>query len=122
MADCSLVLQQPDISFLLHHNADVLWFILVPHREVTEFYQLSETQQKSLCTAVNLVSQLIDEEFDYHKINVATIGNVVSQMHIHVVGRRRDDPYWPGVVWGQAVHRQHNAEFIEQVRLLLNRQ
>jgi diadenosine tetraphosphate (Ap4A) HIT family hydrolase len=116
LADCSLLQEQDETSFLLHHNADVLWFILVPHTEVVEFYQLSTVQQQRLSDQINQVSRMIQDHYSYDKLNVATIGNVVSQMHIHIVARRRDDPYWPGVVWGQPMHKQHPPGFIEQVK------
>lgn len=119
LADCSLIQEHNHISFLLHANADVLWIILVPHTEVTEFYQLSSEQQLTLCNEINRVSSIINSNFKYDKLNVATIGNVVSQMHIHIVARRQDDPYWPGVVWGQPLHNRHDAAFISQIRQLL---
>ena len=47
--------------------------------------------------------------FAIDKINVASIGNVVSQLHIHVIGRRRDDAYWPDVVWGRSFEKTRDA-------------
>jgi diadenosine tetraphosphate (Ap4A) HIT family hydrolase len=119
IADCSLLQEQDDISVLLHNNADVLWFILVPHTGVVEFYQLTTQQQHNLCAQINRISELISQNFSFDKLNVATIGNVVSQMHIHIVARRKDDPYWPGVVWGQSMQNQHDSALIERVRRLL---
>ncbi len=116
LADCSLLAEQDGISVLLHHNADVLWFILVPHTDAIEYYQLSSSQQQILNEQINRLSKLIKEHFEYDKVNVASIGNVVSQMHIHVVGRRKQDPYWPAVVWGQPMLRQHETAFIEAVK------
>jgi diadenosine tetraphosphate (Ap4A) HIT family hydrolase len=117
--DCNVLQERDDISLLLHNSADVLWFILVPHTDVVEFYQLSEQQQHNLCAQINRISGLIKDNFPFDKLNVATIGNVVSQMHIHIVARRKDDPYWPGVVWGQPVRNYHDASFIDRVRRLL---
>ncbi len=117
--DCSLLYQGSQISYLLHRNADVLWMILVPHTQEVEFYQLPDAEQQLLCQQINRISRLIDEQFDCDKINVATIGNMVSQMHIHIVGRRREDAYWPDVVWGQPVHRSHDEDFIENLRGLV---
>jgi diadenosine tetraphosphate (Ap4A) HIT family hydrolase len=119
IADCNVLQEQDDISLLLHNNADVLWFILVPHTDVVEFYQLSIQQQHNLCLQINRVSELISRNFQFDKLNVATIGNVVSQMHVHIIARRTDDPYWPGVVWGQPVVHQHDASFIDRVRNLI---
>jgi diadenosine tetraphosphate (Ap4A) HIT family hydrolase len=119
VADSSFLQQRDDVTYLLNNNADVLWFILVPHTDVVEFYKLSMSQQHNLCAQINRVSELISNNFQFDKLNVATIGNVVSQMHIHIVARRKDDPYWPGVVWGQPVHNKHDAAFIGRVRSLI---
>jgi diadenosine tetraphosphate (Ap4A) HIT family hydrolase len=119
IADCHVLQELDDMSLLLHNNADVLWFILVPHTDVVEFYQLSMQQQQNLCTQINRISELINNNFQFDKLNVATIGNVVSQMHIHIVARRKEDPYWPDVVWGQPVHHQHDEAFIERVSNLV---
>ncbi len=119
VADSSFLQQRDDVTYLLNNNADVLWFILVPHTDVVEFYKLSMSQQHNLCAQINRVSELISTNFQFDKLNVATIGNMVSQMHIHIVARRKDDPYWPGVVWGQPVQNKHDAAFIDRVRSLI---
>ena len=101
---------------LLHHNAEVLWLILVPHSEHTEFYQLSSAQQQRLLGEINRLSSCLQDEFGSDKINVATIGNVVSQLHIHVIGRRHDDAYWPDVVWGKPVTHTHDAASVADIK------
>ena len=68
-----------------------------------------------MCSQINRVSELMKRHYLIDKINVATIGNVVSQMHIHIVGRRKDDAYWPDVVWGQAFEHRHQAKFVQQL-------
>jgi len=85
---------------LLLNNALVPWFILVPDTGATEIYQLPHEQQLLLLEEINIISNYIRQNFVVDKLNVAAIGNIVSQMHIHLVGRRRDDFCWPGVVWG----------------------
>ncbi len=114
--DCSLLWQDAELSVLLHHNAEVLWLILVPHSEHNEFYQLSSAQQQRLLGEINRLSSCLQDEFGSDKINVATIGNVVSQLHIHVIGRRHDDAYWPDVVWGKPVTETHDADSSADIR------
>ncbi len=114
--DCSLLWQDAGLSVLLHHNAEVLWLILVPHSEHSEFYQLPSAQQQRLLGEINRLSDCLQDEFGSDKINVATIGNVVSQLHIHVIGRRHDDAYWPDVVWGKPVSGTHDAESSAEIR------
>lgn len=85
---------------LLMNDARLPWFILVPHTEVQELYLLPAARQAELLARVNRLSAFIREELGADKLNVAAIGNVVRQLHVHVVGRRVDDHCWPGVVWG----------------------
>lgn len=113
--DCHEITELNGISYLLHRNAEVVWFILVPHTDQTEFYQLTPLLQNQLCSQVNLLSEFIQLHFDIHKINVATIGNIVSQMHIHVIGRRQDDVYWPDVVWGKSFDKTYQAEQVSLI-------
>ncbi|MFV2056240.1 MAG: HIT domain-containing protein [Thiohalomonadales bacterium] len=97
----SYPLGESDSSILLlMRNALFPWFIIVPHTAETELYLLPESTQKILLKQINTISLFIKETLLVDKINVATIGNVVSQFHIHIVGRKHDDVCWPGVVWG----------------------
>ena len=102
-------------SYLLHHNAEVVWFILVPHTEVTELYQLDSGLQLQVYQQINILSDYIHNHFSIDKINVASIGNVVPQLHIHVIGRRRDDVYWPDVVWGKKFKKKRDSTQISLI-------
>lgn len=104
------------VHYRLHENAEVAWFILLPETTETEFFHLPAAQQQSLCAAVNALGEFVLQQFSCDKINIATIGNVVSQMHIHVVGRRHDDRYWPDVVWGQPYDQGYAADRLEEIR------
>ena len=96
--DC-IVLGRLDISqLLLMNNALVPWFILVPVTTETEIVDLSAQDQARLLQEINLLSGFIKENFNITKLNTAAIGNVVSQLHIHVVGRDPADYCWPDVV------------------------
>jgi len=86
---------------LLHNNAAVVWFIVVPKTDKTELFELPSVEQQQLLTAINRLSAFLKEQQSCDKVNIATIGNIVSQLHIHIIGRNQSDPYWPGVVWGQ---------------------
>jgi diadenosine tetraphosphate (Ap4A) HIT family hydrolase len=78
------------------------WFILVPEvaQGIEDLHQLDEETFAEVMLAVRKVSLFVESHFRPEKLNVACIGNIVRQMHIHVVGRFRDDPAWPHVVWG----------------------
>jgi len=99
-ADSYLLGQWEHGSELLMRNAHYPWLVLVPHTEEIEFHRLPFDQQVRLLTCVQLLASFVEQRVAVDKMNIATIGNQVSQMHIHVVGRRRSDPAWPGVVWG----------------------
>ena len=85
---------------VLMANALVPWIIIVPEVNEVEFYKIEASQQQILLQQINQFSEFLKTECKVDKINVASIGNVVQQMHIHVVGRFVDDFCWPGVVWG----------------------
>ena len=86
----------------LSNDANYLWLILVPRVEgCTELIDLSAEDQSLLVDEINIVSRLLQQPFAADKINIATLGNVVSQLHIHCIARYRDDACWPKPVWGQ---------------------
>lgn len=99
----------------------VPWMILVPKVSVKEIYQLSPQEQTSLLTAINLCSEWMMSYFDIEKMNVAALGNVVSQLHVHVVGRSSHDFCWPGVVWGQAERQPYTQEVISDIAQALKK-
>jgi diadenosine tetraphosphate (Ap4A) HIT family hydrolase len=90
---------------LAMNDADFPWLILVPRRAgVSEIIELG-AEQALLMDEMSLVSRALKEETRCDKLNVAAIGNMVPQLHIHIVARRKDDPLWPRPVWGAAPRR-----------------
>jgi len=102
MQDCHKLGTLKSNHILLMNNSLVPWIIIVPEVNVIEFFDIEETQQQTILQQINQLSKFIKSEYKVDKINVATIGNVVKQMHIHVVGRFENDYCWPGVVWGES--------------------
>lgn len=77
------------------------WLILIPRRSgVSEVFDLDAADQRQLWHEASEVGRMLKTLTQADKINVASLGNVVTQLHIHVVARRRDDAAWPGPVWG----------------------
>jgi len=114
--DCH-VLGRLDAGYLLLlDNALVPWFILVPETEKTEFYQLDAELQQHVLDGINRVSAWVEENLEVDKLNVAMIGNKVPQMHIHIIGRRKDDYCWPGVVWASSEKEPYSATTLENVK------
>lgn len=99
-SDC-IILGETDLSLLLLMDNSLLpWFILVPKRNETEIFELAKADQLTLLEEINLLSGFLKTAMKAEKLNVAAIGNIVRQLHIHVVGRSSTDFRWPNVVWG----------------------
>lgn len=109
-------------SLLLMNNSLVPWFIVLPNTTETELYKLPESERRVLEKNINVLSEFILSNFDVEKLNVATIGNVVSQMHIHIVGRHRNDFCWPAVVWGQTARKAYGGSELTSILTLVTRQ
>lgn len=86
---------------ILKDESNFPWMILVPEVDcaVEDLHQLDEEMFQSVMSLLKVVSQFMEIHFRLEKLNVACIGNVVRQMHIHVVARSSSDKAWPGVVW-----------------------
>jgi len=85
----------------MSRDANYPWFILVPQREgVTEIHHLGEEDLQQLLEESRALSVALMDSFDGHKLNVAALGNVVSQLHIHHIVRYPNDMAWPKPVWG----------------------
>ncbi len=87
------------------------WLVLVPRREsVTEILDLSPQDQAQLWREVTLVAQVLRRAQPDLKLNIGALGNVVRQLHLHVLLRQEGDPAWPGPVWGHSPREPHTAE------------
>ncbi|RUO41478.1 diadenosine tetraphosphate hydrolase [Pseudidiomarina aestuarii] len=79
------------------------WLVLVPQRaDCIEFIDLNEADQQQLAADVRWAATLLRQHGKGQKLNVGALGNVVAQLHIHMVLRAPDDPAWPGPVWGHS--------------------
>jgi len=77
------------------------WLILVPRRaDMREIADLSETERAQLIEEATHCARALKAMQPLERVNVAALGNMVPQLHLHVIGRRTDDPAWPGPVWG----------------------
>lgn len=110
----------PLCRLLLMNDAQYPWFILVPRREeVSELFQLDTADQHSLWREATLLAELLKDTFKADKMNVATLGNMVSQLHVHVIARRRSDAAWPAPVWGRHPAQPYAAEQLAEMRARL---
>lgn len=99
--DCQLLGRFELSRLLLMDDCQYPWFILVPDREgIREIHELSSPDSHQLLDESLLLSRAIAAAFKPDKLNVAVLGNLVPQLHVHHVARYHDDPAWPGPVWG----------------------
>ena len=100
LADCHDLGRLPACAVLLHRNAILPWFILVPDTVFNDVLDLPQEHRDAVITDCAAVSTFIKEVLGYDKVNFAGLGNVVPQMHLHVIGRSESDAAWPQPVWG----------------------
>ncbi|HAC69185.1 MAG TPA: diadenosine tetraphosphate hydrolase [Pseudomonas sp.] len=87
------------------------WLVLVPRREsVTEVLDLSPLDQAQLWREVTLVAGVLREAQPDYKLNIGALGNIVRQLHLHILLRREGDPAWPGPVWGHSPREPYSEE------------
>jgi diadenosine tetraphosphate (Ap4A) HIT family hydrolase len=113
--DCHILGKLGSTLLLLMDNALAPWFILVPQTDVTEFHELPYEVQLQLLEQINMISTYLKQELSVDKVNVAAIGNIVRQMHIHVVGRTETDYCWPNVVWGAEGREPYNKLELQKI-------
>jgi diadenosine tetraphosphate (Ap4A) HIT family hydrolase len=100
--DCITLGNFPLCRLLLMNERRYPWFILVPRRAgIAEIHQLPEEDQVQWLRESSALSKALAALFAADKLNIAAIGNLVSQLHVHHVVRYRNDPAWPGTVWGR---------------------
>lgn len=100
-ADSILVSDGPLSQLRLMDDARFPWLLLVPRVDgAIEWVDLDGGQQRLLLAEVNQAARALRAVADVQKLNIGALGNVVSQLHVHVVGRRAEDDAWPGPVWG----------------------
>jgi len=118
-------LQQDTVDFghfplcrlLLLNDCSYPWFVLVPQREkLREIHHMTEVDRQQLWLESTQLSLWMERFFNFDKLNVAALGNVVSQLHLHHVGRRIGDPAWPRPVWGYRPAVPYPVEEIEKLQ------
>jgi diadenosine tetraphosphate (Ap4A) HIT family hydrolase len=102
-ADTAFVADWPLCRVLLMNDARYPWLILVPRRaDVMEIMELTAAERALLMEEMARAGEAVRALPGVAKLNIGALGNLVPQLHIHVVGRRPGDPAWPGPVWGHS--------------------
>lgn len=100
-ADTYPIADHPDYYLGLNKNALVPWFILVPKTNELELFACTDCFKTRIRSTVDSLASFIQQHFTADKMNLATLGNVVSQLHIHIIARTNDDFAYPDPVWGK---------------------
>lgn len=107
----------PLCRLLLSKDANYPWFILVPRQEgVSEVFDLDATQQRQLWQETSLLAEHVRASLGADKMNVATLGNVVSQLHMHVIARFKSDIAWPAPVWGKVAAVAYKEQQLAELK------
>lgn len=99
--DTILLTRLPLCHLLLMNDSQFPWFILVPSLAgITELHHLSVSQQRQFSLESGALSKFLEELFTPETLNIAALGNVVRQLHVHHVARFTSDKAWPKPIWG----------------------
>jgi diadenosine tetraphosphate (Ap4A) HIT family hydrolase len=108
--DTAAIGDLPCSRVVLMNDSNFPWLIVVPRRAgAVEIFDLDEGERAQLMSELALLARLLKDLTGCDKINIAAIGNVVSQLHVHVIARRRDDPAWPRPVFGALPARPYET-------------
>ena len=117
--DCFKLAETTTSLWLLFNNSHFPWFIIVPKTQIEELYLLPLELQAELQQQSALISEFVATQFACDKLNVAAIGNIVKQMHLHIIGRSETDPCWPGVVWGTEYKSPYEKSDVQVIQAKL---
>ena len=121
LADTVAGASLPLCELLIMKDENYPWFVLVPRQpNLREAYELSAEDQQQLTREVNGFAKFLQQAVGAEKMNVAALGNMVSQLHVHVIARSSADPAWPAPVWGKHPAKPLSDETLAQ-RLALAR-
>lgn len=119
-ADCHRLGGAGDARLLLSREAALHWFLLVPDTDCVDLLDMPAVARDALVQTAADLSSLLKGPLAYPKVNVGSLGNVVPQLHLHVVGRRPGDFCWPDPVWGRpGPGRVYSPESLETLRQML---
>ena len=114
------VARLPLCRVLLMNDRRSPWLILVPERDsVREIHQLSPADRAALIEEIAQASGVLERLFHPDKVNVGALGNIVPQLHVHLVARAVGDPAWPGPVWGSGAAVPYAEGEIAEIRARL---
>ncbi len=113
--DSVLIADGPLSQIRLMNDDRFPWIVLVPRvAGAGEWIDLDGGQQRLLLAEINQISQHLKQKPNVTKINIGALGNIVRQLHVHLIGRHEGDAAWPGPVWGNGVAQRFDADVLAQ--------
>lgn len=110
LTDCHYLGKLSFCHVLLNKNSTIPWFVLIPETDVTDLLELPAAQREQALDECAQISHWIKQRYNISRINFGAIGNIVPQLHLHVIGRHTKDACWPKPVWGNLNMRSNYAD------------
>ncbi|WP_368564886.1 HIT domain-containing protein [Pseudoxanthomonas sp. UTMC 1351] len=112
--DSVFIADGPLSQVRLMNDARYPWLLLIPRvANASEWIELDGGQQRLLLAEINQIGALLRNEPGVEKLNIGALGNIVRQLHVHLVGRRDGDAAWPGPVWGNGSPQRFTLEHLQ---------
>jgi diadenosine tetraphosphate (Ap4A) HIT family hydrolase len=114
----SIFVKHMGISALyLKNDKENPWFVLVPRKlKAIELIDLNHEEQTLLMEEITIVSEFLKSHYRPYKLNVGSLGNIVQQLHIHVIARYNTDRAWPGPIWGTPTTQEFDKLELENIK------
>ena len=104
-------------TVFLKNDKENPWFILVPRKAgAVELIDLNHEEQTMLMEEITIVSEFLKSHYRPHKMNIGSLGNIVTQLHIHVIARSPNDRAWPGPIWGTPTTQEFDYNEVENIK------
>ena len=115
--DTIAIAELPLCSLLMSNDKQYPWFILVPRvHDIQDIYQLDSAQQQQFLVESSQLSELLMQVFTGDKMNVAALGNICPQLHVHHIVRYKTDASWPAPVWGKYPSVAYSEKEISEMK------
>lgn len=116
-SDTHAVGDLPLCRVLIIKDANYPWLLLVPRRpDIVEILDLDDVERAQLTTEMSRVAQALKDITNCDKLNIAALGNMVPQLHVHIIARRKTDAAWPKPIWGVAPALPFDPQALEDFR------
>lgn len=114
-SDSSPIINLTLCQIRLHHNAAFPWILLIPQQEgLSEIIDLCPPNQLVLMQEIALCSEIMRDVFNPKKLNIASLGNIVPQLHVHIIARYTTDGAWPNPIWNSGVTESYRVDAINE--------